>query len=261
MTIPMNDRAAWVKGGLAQCSHPPVPVRGPRRLILLGAPGAGKGTQAEMLSRGGGGCQLSTGDIFRASKSLVTADQSPAVRGALEAMARGDLVSDETVLEMVRERMRCLRCNGGILLDGFPRTVAQAAALGQLLEEENIKLDAVLSYEMPLEIIVDRLGGRRTCESCKAVFHVETKPPLVAGVCDRCGGNLRQRQDDAPEAVSIRMAAYKESTAPLAEFYEMQGLLLSISAVGTPEEVYQRTLDALDRHLAEGPAHSEAVPD
>ena len=153
---------------------------------------------------------------------------------------------DETVLALVAERVGCLRCEGGFLLDGFPRTVAQAEALEQLLGGQGLKLDAVLSYDLPIDRIVARLSGRRTCSSCKAVFHVEARPPKVAGVCDHCGGSLYQREDDRPESIRVRMAAYEKSTMPLFDFYRGRSLLVSISAEGTPEEIFARSLAALN---------------
>lgn len=227
------------------CSVPPAAPARAYRLVLLGAPGVGKGTQAELLASQFGTCQLSTGDVFRAAKNSDTCERSPKLNEALELMARGDLVPDETVLGIVRERARCLRCRGGFLLDGFPRTVAQAEALGKLLHEENVELDAVLSYELPIEEIVSRLGGRRTCEQCKAVFHVKSIPPKVPGVCDHCAGKLLQREDDRPESIRVRMDAYEKSTRPLAEFYASQGLLRAVSAAGAPEEIFDRTLQVL----------------
>jgi adenylate kinase len=241
-----NDRGTWLKGPSGRCSVPPKPQSRPRHLVLLGAPGVGKGTQAELLSEGLGACQLSTGDIFRAAKSVDACHRSPALNQALDAMRKGELVSDETVLAMVRERRVCLRCRGGFLLDGFPRTVAQAEALSDLLEEKRIRLDAVLSYELPLETIVARLSGRRTCEQCKAVYHVETKPAKIEGVCDHCGGRLVQREDDRPESVKVRMAAYQASTAPLADYYRKLDLLVPVSAEGSPEVICQRTLQSLE---------------
>jgi adenylate kinase len=216
-------------------------------LVLLGAPGVGKGTQAELLCANLGTCHLSTGDIFRAAKTLNPGERTAALTSALDYMKRGDLVPDETVLAMVAERIGCLRCHGGFLLDGFPRTVAQAEALEKLLESQNIKLDGVLSYEMPIEKVVARLSGRRTCAKCKAVFHVEARPPKQAGVCDHCGGELYQREDDRPESIRVRMQAYETSTAPLAGFYRQRNLLVNISAEGTPEEIYQRSMSALKR--------------
>jgi adenylate kinase len=240
-----RDRKAWIRGETVQCELPPKRNAQPHRMVLLGAPGVGKGTQAELLCAHLGACQLSTGDIFRAAKALDPSERTPALTAALEYMRRGDLVPDETVLALVAERMGCLRCEGGFLLDGFPRTVAQAEALEMLLAGEKLKLDAVLSYELPLENVVSRLSGRRTCPNCKAVFHVEARPPKVAGVCDHCGGKLYQREDDRPESIRVRMEAYERSTAPLADFYRRRNLLLSIPAEGTPEEIFQRTLDAL----------------
>lgn len=241
-----RDRKAWLQGPSATCEPPPHPQDKPRRLILLGAPGVGKGTQAELLCSKLGACHLSTGDIFRAAKALEPCQRTPALTAALDFMRRGELVPDETVLDLVAERVGCLRCQGGFLLDGFPRTVAQAKALDRLLAGEKLKLDAVLSYELPLEQVVARLSGRRTCPNCKAVYHVEARPPKVEGICDHCGGKLYQREDDRPESVRVRMEAYEKSTAPLADYYRRKGLLVTISAEGTPEEIFARTLNALD---------------
>ena len=241
-----NDRATWIKGPAAHCSVPPKIQLRHHHYVLLGAPGVGKGTQAELLSARLGACQLSTGDIFRAAKSILACDRSPALNLAVDAMTRGELVSDETVLAVIRERTACLRCEGGFLLDGFPRTVAQAEALTGILARERIPLDAVISYELPLETIVARLSGRRTCEKCKAVYHVQSKPPKMEGVCDHCGGQLIQRDDDRPESVKVRMAAYASSTAPLTDYYRKLNLLVSVSAEGSPEAIHQRTMQMLD---------------
>ena len=243
-----NDRAAWIKGGPARCSEPCTATGGrPYRLVLLGAPGVGKGTQAELLSQNLGACQLSTGDVFRAAKTLDPCERTPALEAALGYMKRGELVPDETVLGIVRERVGCLKCGGGFLLDGFPRTVAQAEALDKLLGEQQIGLSAVLSYEMPIEQIVSRLGGRRTCAKCKAVYHVANKPPKQAGISDHCGGELIIREDDRPEAIRVRMQAYETSTAPLADYYQRKGLLVSIPAEGSPEQIYERAAAALSQ--------------
>lgn len=249
-----NDRASWIKAGPCACSTPARPQTNPKRLVLLGAPGVGKGTQAELLCDGLGTCQLSTGDIFRAAKCLSEAERSPALTEALGYMQRGELVPDATVLNLLRERTKCLTCGGGFLLDGFPRTVAQAEALDELLQQERIHLDAVLNYDLPIETIVNRLSGRRTCSGCKAVFHVSARPPQVADVCDHCGGSLVQREDDRPEAVRVRMDAYERSTKPLIDFYRNRGLLITIQAEGKPEEIYQRSLAALDRQPVMGGA-------
>jgi len=206
----------------------------------------GKGTQAELLCKSLGTCHLSTGDVFRAAQCQ--SDPSPALKAALEAMRRGELVSDGLVVSMVSERSGCLGCGGGFLLDGFPRTVAQAEALDELLDQQGVKLDAVLSYELPLAEIVDRLSGRRTCSKCKAVFHQTARPPHKEGVCDLCGGALIQREDDRPESIRVRMQAYEESTRPLADYYQQTGRLLTISADGPPETILDRSLRSLQEH-------------
>jgi adenylate kinase len=243
-----QDRKSWLEGPGATCKLPPNNTDQPRRLVLLGAPGVGKGTQAEMLSVSLGACHLSTGDIFRAAKAAGACQRSVALSAALQFMRRGELVPDETVLALVSERVGCLKCEGGFLLDGFPRTVAQAEALETLLRKNKIRLDAVVSYELPIEKIVARLSGRRTCPQCKAVFHVDARPPKAPGICDHCGGTLYQREDDLPESVRVRMEAYQTSTAPLTEFYSARGLLHSVSAEGAPEEICARTLEALRNH-------------
>lgn len=240
-----RDRTAWLKGGKAACKESPATPVQSYRLVLLGPPGVGKGTQAELLSGFLGACQLSTGEVFRAAKTLSSCQLSPSMALAHEGMRRGELVADETVINLIRERSRCLRCGGGFLLDGFPRTVAQAQALDALLAQEKTQLNAVVNYDRPLAKIISRISGRRTCVECKAIFHVETRPSLVQGVCDDCGGKLLQREDDRPEAVRVRMEVYEKSTSPLADFYRQKDLLISISAEGSPREIFQRTLTAL----------------
>jgi adenylate kinase len=240
-----NERAAWLKGSKGKCNVT-VKTERPYRLVLLGAPGVGKGTQAELLTKKLGACQLSTGDVFRAAKTLPKEELSPAIVEALEFMRKGELVPDGTVVNLVRERVACLKCPNGFLLDGFPRTAAQAGALEEMLKKNDIKLDAVLSYEMPIDQIVARLSGRRTCAKCKAVYHVTGRPPKKEGVCDVCGGELIIREDDRPEAVRVRMEVYAKSTAPLIEYYKKAGLLVEIDANGNAETVYQRTMKALE---------------
>jgi len=212
----------------------------------MGAPGVGKGTQAELLNLRLGACHLSTGDVFRAAKGRAECDLSPAMKAALEYMRRGDLVPDSTVWDMVRERSGCLHCAGGFILDGFPRTLAQAESLKQLMGDEGLAITAVINYELPVSAIVARLSGRRTCETCKAVFHATERPPKVANVCDRCGGKLFQREDDRPESVKIRLEAYDRSTAPLIALYKKLGLLLPVAATGSPEDICARTLASLN---------------
>ncbi len=241
-----QERSGWLQGSPADCAVPLTEGMRPWRLVLLGPPGVGKGTQAELLTGRTGACHLSTGDVFRAAKSMPACERSPALNAAIEASKAGRLVSDELVLELVSERVGCLQCGSGFLLDGFPRTVAQAEALEVLLVSKSLALDFVLSYELPLDTIVARLGGRRTCAGCKAVYHIQSRPPRVKGTCDHCGGTLVQREDDRPESVTVRMAEYTTSTAPLSEYYRQRGLLVTVPAEGTPEEIYARTVDALD---------------
>jgi len=231
--MPQPDRTAWLKGNGAHCQMPPrKPLDQPWHLVMLGAPGVGKGVQAELLSERLACCHLSTGDLFRAAKCCDEKDLSPAIQDAVRYMKHGDLVPDETVLQLVRERLRCLHCSGGFLLDGFPRTVAQAGALEVLLKREEIRLTAVLNYELPLPKIVARLSGRRVCPQCKATFHIETLRPQVEVVCDHCGETLVQREDDHPEVIAVRMKAYEENAKPLIEFYQKRGLLITIDAEG-----------------------------
>lgn len=240
-----NDRAGWLQGPWSECS-PPKERAVPWRLVLLGAPGVGKGTQADLLHQRLGACHLSTGDVFRAAASRGPCEQSPAMTAALEYMRRGELAPDSTVWEMVRERSSCIRCRGGFVLDGFPRTLTQAEALKTLMEDEKLSLSAVVNYELPVDEIVTRLSGRRTCEKCKAVFHVTRQPSTAEDLCDRCGGRLYQREDDRPESITVRMEAYERSTAPLIRFYNDLGLLLPVVADGSPAEICARTLSALE---------------
>jgi adenylate kinase len=205
----------------------------------------GKGTQADLLSRRLGACHLSTGDVFRAAGSRCDCDQTPAMREAREYMRRGALVPDSTVWEMVRERSACLCCSAGFILDGFPRTLAQAEALKLHMEKEKLSLSAVVNYELPLAEIVRRLSGRRTCEKCRSVFHVINQPSREEGLCDHCGGKLYQREDDRPESITVRLEAYTQSTAPLIRFYRDLGLLVSIAADGPPDQIFERTISEL----------------
>ncbi len=169
---------------------------------------------------------------------------------ALAAMSRGELVSDELVMTMVRERVGCLRCHGGFLLDGIPRTYSQAETLEIILEELGVELDAVLSYDLPLEEIIERIGGRRTCSNCKAVFHITSHPSAKVDLCDHCGGALRQRDDDLPDAVRVRMQTYTQATRPLIAFYAERKKLISLSAQGQPHEIFEHSLQSLSEHLS-----------
>jgi adenylate kinase len=168
---------------------------------------------------------------------------------AMQHMRRGELVPDSTVWEMVRERSGCLNCRGGFLLDGFPRTLSQAESLKEQMENDGISLTAVVSYELPLEEIVARLSGRRTCKQCKAVYHITGQPPNVENVCDHCSGPLFQREDDRPESIAVRMEAYERSTAPLIDFYSKLGLLVRVPAIGSPEEICERSMAALESRV------------
>lgn len=209
----------------------------------------GKGTQAALLRERLGPCHLSTGDIFRTAGSCPECAQTPAIREALAYMRRGELVPDSTVLEMVRERRACLHCYAGFILDGFPRTLAQAESLKKLMEDEGLGLTAVINYELSAEEITARLGGRRTCSNCKAVYHITERPPRVADHCDLCQASLFQREDDRPESVRVRLETYSRSTAPLIAFYRELGLLISVEAKGTPEEIFRRTVGQLDSRV------------
>lgn len=248
-----NDRAAWLCGPSAKCSVLPEEPGRAWRLVLLGAPGVGKGTQAELLGERLGMCHLSTGDVFRVAASPCNRERTPAMTESLRYMREGQLVPDSTVWEIMRERAGCIRCRGGFVLDGFPRTLTQAHALQQLMSDEGLSIDGVLDYELPTEEIVLRLSGRRVCEKCKAVFHVTQRPPRRQGTCDHCGGALNQREDDRLEAVQIRLQAYEQATKPLIDYYRGLDKLVPISAAGSPDEVFARTLAALDVAITDGP--------
>lgn len=241
--MPPHDRTAWLKGADHRCLMPPRRPEGRVwRIILLGAPAIGKGTQAAMLGERLGACHLSTGDVFHNAKCAKESDLSPAMQNALECLKRGETVPDETVLNLVGERLHCLQCSGGFMLDGFPRTVAQAKALDQLLDSHEIHLSGVFNYTLSVEKLVIRTSGRRTCTHCHAAYHITDKPSKTADECDLCGGKLFQREDDRPEAVKIRLEAYEKSSRPLLDYYRQRGVLINIPADGTPEEIYHRTI-------------------
>jgi|HubBroStandDraft_4_1064222.scaffolds.fasta_scaffold03380_9 adenylate kinase len=244
-----SDRVAWLQGPSALCEEP-AHSQVPWRLVLLGAPGVGKGTQADLLHQKLRTCHLSTGDVFRAAAARRKCELSLAMKAATEYMRSGALVPDSTVWEMVRERSGCLHCCGGFILDGFPRTLSQAESLKQLMQGKGLPLTAVVNYDLPATEIVARLSGRRTCELCRTVFHVTERPPKVEGVCDRCQGRLFQRDDDRPESIKVRLGAYELSTAPLIEFYQSLGLLMQVDARGMPDEICAKTLVGLDGRCA-----------
>ncbi len=237
-----GNRIAWLQGPGATCTDLGPALERPWHIVLLGPPGVGKGTQAEKIVAEYGACQLSTGDIFRhAARDTSGKPPSPAMATALAAMKRGELVSDATVVELVRERASCLACPNGFLLDGFPRTLEQAQALEGILAGVNRKLDIALNFFAPESVIIARLSGRRICKQCRTGYHVANKPPRVPGVCDACGGELIQREDDKPEAIRTRLHAYNATCDPVLEYYRRLGLLREIDASGEPGTVFAQT--------------------
>ncbi len=241
---PTRDRNAWIFGGTTPCRQPPAAVQHAWRLVLIGPPGVGKGTQADLLESALGACILSTGELFRAANAGLV-PRSPSAHAVQSCVHRGELVDDATVVSLIRERRHCLRCPGGFILDGFPRTVAQAHALDQLLAEEASPLDAVVSYELPAAYLIERLAGRRHCPQCRISYHVTFHRPLVDSLCDRCRGPLVQRLDDRPEAVAARLKAFESATGPMLDHYRTRGLIVPVDASGDPVDVLARTLDAL----------------
>ena len=211
------------------------------RLVLVGPPGAGKGTQAEFVATHLRVPKISTGDIFRANVSSGT----PLGQRAKEYMDRGDLVPDEVTVAMVRDRLSEDDASKGFLLDGFPRNVPQAQVLEQMLLEMGTALDVVLELVVDDEEVVRRLSGRRTCRGCSHVWHVDFDPPTVESVCDACGGELFQRDDDREETIRHRLEVYYEQTAPLVGHYAERGVLVGIDATGPVDDVTDRALAAL----------------
>lgn len=184
-----------------------------------------------MIVKRQGLCHLSTGDVFRAALGRPAELASPAMCAALRAMKQGQLVQDVTVLDIVRERISCLSCPRGFLLDGFPRTRAQAEALAELLELAGVRLDAVINLTLADELVIERTAGRRVCRKCKAVWHVDYRPTKVAGVCDLCGGEVYRRADDELEATATRLREYHATADSVIEYYRSTGLLREIDAV------------------------------
>jgi adenylate kinase len=211
------------------------------RLIFLGAPGVGKGTQADLIAAKFGRPKISTGDILREA----VRNKTPMGVQAKACMDQGQLVPDSVVVGIVRDKLAEPACTKGFLLDGFPRTVPQAEELAAVLKAGGLQLDRVINVSVPREDIVRRLTGRRSCPKCQAVFHVEFAPPKRAGVCDRCGGELMQRSDDKRETVENRLAVYEQQTAPLIAYYRQRGLLSDVDGAGTVEQVQQRVVELL----------------
>jgi adenylate kinase len=251
-----TNRHAWMKGGKARCDRPGNTPWLPRRIVVLGPPGVGKGTQAAILGEMVGACCLSTGDLFRTLRSRcqqgkADSDLGAAMREALDSMAKGELVHDRTVIGLVYERAQCLSCGGGFILDGFPRTVNQAWALDGMLVEKRLKLDAVINYELPDSELIRRIPGRRVCPQCKTTYHVDFKPPRRDDTCDQCGTALVQREDDQPEAVTVSLQHHRESIVSLLGYYQNQDLLVTVSAAGSPETVAERTVAVFNPELAD----------
>ena len=205
------------------------------RAVLLGPPGAGKGTQAVRLVEKYGVPQISTGDIFR--KNIKEGTELG--KKAQEYMNAGGLVPDELVVDLVKDRLMQDDCANGYLLDGFPRTIAQAEQLDEFLKEQGTKLDAVINFEVGYETLMERLTGRRLCKACGASYHIKNLPPKTEGVCDVCGGELIQRDDDTEETARRRIEVYEESTAPLIEYYTKSGDLKNFNAEKDPKEVFE----------------------
>ncbi|NGO41002.1 adenylate kinase [Streptomyces ureilyticus] len=214
------------------------------RIVLVGPPGAGKGTQAAYLAKNLSIPHISTGDLFRANISR----QTELGKLAKSYMDAGNLVPDEVTIGMARDRMEQPDAVNGFLLDGFPRNVSQAEALDQALKADAVELDAVLDLEVPEDEVVKRIAGRRICRRDSShVFHVVYSPAKKEGVCDACGGELYQRDDDSEETVRRRLEVYHTQTEPIIDYYRAQGLVVTISALGKVEEVTRRAMDALKR--------------
>ena len=213
------------------------------RLVLVGPPGAGKGTQAQFIAEAYRIPKISTGDIFRAN----VAQGTPLGITARKYMDAGDLVPDEVTVEMVRERLSKRDAQGGFLLDGFPRTVPQAEVLDELLDELGGGLNVVLELIVDTDEVVRRLSGRRTCRTCNHVWHLDFDPPTDALVCDLCGGELFQRDDDREETVRHRLDIFHDQTEPLVDYYAERGILTGIDAIGPVDDVTTRAVEALRR--------------
>jgi len=213
------------------------------KLILLGAPGAGKGTVAKLLTQLDGSVQISTGDILRAAVKAGT-DLGKKAEAFMKA---GDLVPDDLIMGIMESRLQEPDCKKGFLLDGFPRTIPQAEALKALLAKISIKLDMAVNIDVANEVILDRLTTRRTCSNsaCQAIYNVKSNPPKKEGICDKCGSPVIQRDDETEEAISHRLKTYHEKTAPLVGFYQKEGLLLTVNATSS-----DAVIDAIKNRLS-----------
>jgi len=205
------------------------------RVVFLGAPGVGKGTQADRIAAQYHVGKLSTGDLLREA----VRHRTPLGLEAKSYMDQGKLVPDAVVIGLVREKLADSICANGFVLDGFPRTVPQAEALGSVLDSKGIALDRVVNFEVSREDIVRRLSGRRSCPKCQSTFHMDFAAPKKEGICDRCGEALVQRSDDRREAIEMRLKVYDEQTAPLVRYYQQKGLLFQLDGAGTMDIVFQ----------------------
>ena len=212
------------------------------RLILLGPPGAGKGTQAKMLKEKFQIPQISTGDILRQAVK----DNTELGARAKTVMDAGQLVPDNIVMGLIKERIRQEDCKTGFILDGFPRNITQAEKLSETLQDMNLAIDNVIDLEVDEGEVVERLTGRSTCSECGAMFHKVSRPPKVDEVCDGCGGKLEQRPDDNKETIEERLRVYSESTSPLKEFYLKEGNLKTLEAKGSVEEIFSRVCEMIE---------------
>lgn len=211
------------------------------RVVLLGPPGAGKGTQAKLLREQFEACQVSTGDILRKA----VAEESPLGKEAAAYIKRGDLVPDSIMVKLVADRLMEEDCAQGFILDGFPRTIPQAQSFDQILQQRGLELRAVLLVQVPQGVIVERLAGRRTCKSCGALYHLNFNPSTRESICDRCSGELVQRDDDREETIRARLKVYEKQTAPLVGYYRKRGILREIDGVGTVGDIRNRVVKAL----------------
>lgn len=206
------------------------------RLVFLGAPGVGKGTQAEMVAAKLAIPKISTGDLLRTG----VAQKTPLGLEAQQYMTRGELVPDDVVIGLVAEKIASPECEKGFILDGFPRTILQADALSGILQKQGASLDRVMYFVIPREEVVKRLSGRRSCSACSAVYHVDYVPPKQEGRCDECGAALVQRNDDKRETVESRLVVYEEQTSPLIDYYQEKNLLAELDGTGSVEQVQDR---------------------
>lgn len=213
------------------------------RLIFLGPPGVGKGTQSELISKKFGIPQISTGDILRQAVK----QQTPLGLLAKGYMDKGELVTDKVIIDLIKERLLEDDCSNGFILDGFPRTIAQAEALTSTLKEMNLSLDAVVNFLLEDEILIKRLSGRRVCKSCGANFHTYYQPPQNDANCDKCGGEIYQRDDDKEEVINRRLKVYKEQTFPLIEYYKGINLLKDVDADAEIPLIFDKVMSVLGK--------------